>query len=57
LCRLPVRRHEQLSKGTQRHDPGDFGYDVSANGQRFFVSRILEDDARPVNISLDCWLA
>ena len=41
---------------THDHDPTDFDYDVSADGQRFLVSRLVQDDSRPVNIALD-WLA
>ena len=37
-------------------DPTDFEYDVSADGQRFLISRLAQDDSRPVNVSLD-WLA
>ena len=41
---------------TQDKNPGDFDYNVSPDGQRFLISRIVQDDNRPVNISLD-WLA
>ena len=41
---------------TLDHDPTDFDYDVSADGQRFLISRLVEDDSRPINIALD-WLA
>ncbi len=34
----------------------DFAYDVSADGQRFLISRIFEDEDRPINIALD-WLS
>jgi Tol biopolymer transport system component len=34
----------------------DFAYDVNADGQRFLISRIFEDEDRPINIALD-WLS
>lgn len=40
---------------TAEHNPSDFEYAVSPRGDRFLVSRLFEDDKRPINIALN-WL-
>jgi len=63
LMAVPVNTGGKFRAGTPvplfdmgDRDPTGFGYDVSADGQRFLISRLVEDDNRPVNIALD-WLA
>jgi serine/threonine protein kinase/Tol biopolymer transport system component len=62
LVAIPVNAAGKFEAGTpvelfDTHDadPGDFDYNVSADGQRFLISRIVQDDNRPINISLN-WL-
>jgi hypothetical protein len=63
LMAVPVNAHATFKNGPPAvlfdphdHNPTEFEYDVSADGQRFLISRLVEDDSRPMNISLD-WLA
>jgi len=63
IMEVPVDTGSKFQCGTpvplfhpHDHDPTDFDFEVSADGHRFLVSRLFEDDSRPVNISLD-WLA
>jgi serine/threonine protein kinase/Tol biopolymer transport system component len=60
LMAVPVRSDGRFRTGapvllfdTHDCDPQDFDYNVSPDGQRFLISRLVQNNSRPVNIALD----
>ncbi|MGO4883929.1 MAG: protein kinase domain-containing protein [Bryobacteraceae bacterium] len=60
LMAVPVSSDSRFRTGapellfdTHDCDPQDFDYNVSPDGQRFLISRLVQNNSRPVNIALD----